>query len=188
MPGVNFEKSNFHQVVDDDAVMFMTDLVKGYEEIHVYVEHPVHEPLEIPVEDFEPLAAKLPGSEVEGVDAKALDVFVSDREYAEYGDEEYKPDFSQFGGHDNAKFSNVDHGEPHEVSTEQVSARRASKAPVVDDQVEEGSEGSEDERSDLEEEPEMQTMNIGDDNTDSWDNQTEDEVSTRTNGWWCHEF
>ena len=75
-------------------------LFRSYEEIHVYVEHPVHEPLEIPLEDFEPLAAKLPGSEVEGVDA--LDVFVSDREYAEYGVEEYRPVFSQFGGHDNA--------------------------------------------------------------------------------------
>ena len=94
-------------------------------------------------------------------------------EYAEYDDEEYIPDFSQFGGHDYVEFTNVDHGEPHEVDAEQVSARRAGKAPVVDDQVEEsseGCEGSEDERSDLEEEPEMQTMNIGDDSTDSWDN------------------
>ena len=66
-------------MVDDDAAMFMTDLVKGYEEIHVFVEHLVYEPLEILVEDFEPLVAKLPGSEVEGVDAKALEVFVSDR-------------------------------------------------------------------------------------------------------------
>ena len=120
MSGVNLEKSNFHQVVDDDDAMFMTDLVKGYEEIHVFVEHPVHEPLKIPVEDFEPLATRLPGSEVEGVDAKTLGVFVSDREYAEYGDEEYRPNFSQFGGHDNAEFTNVDHGEPHEVGAEQI--------------------------------------------------------------------
>ena len=39
-------------------------------------------------------------------------------------DEEYKPDFSQFGGH--AKTTNVDHGE-------QVWARRVGKAPIVDD-------------------------------------------------------
>ena len=107
---------------------------------------------------------------LEGVDAKALEVFISEREYAEYGDKEYRPNFSQFGAHDTAKFTNVDHGKPHEVDAEQVCARRAGKAPVVDDQVEESSEGSEDERSDLEEELEMQTMNIGDDNTDSWDN------------------
>ncbi|KAL0011416.1 hypothetical protein SO802_006524 [Lithocarpus litseifolius] len=127
MPGVNPERANFHQVVDDDAAMFMTDLVKGYGEIYVFVEHPVHEPLE-------PL------------DGKALEVFVGDQqnedvvycvssdselpsdhyyEYAEYendnenDDEEYRPDFSQFGGHDNVEFTNVDHGELHEVDVEQ---------------------------------------------------------------------
>ena len=46
-------------------------------------------------------------------------------EYAEYDDEEYRPDFSQFGGHNNAEITNVDHGEPHEVDVEQVYARRA---------------------------------------------------------------
>nr|POE60375.1 hypothetical protein CFP56_33299 [Quercus suber] len=147
MPGVNPEHANFHQVVDDDAAMFMTDLVKGYEEIHVFVEHPVHEPVEVP------------DSELEGVGVDA----------------EYRPDFSQFGGYDNAEF--VD-DEVEEVCAEQVCARRAGKAPVVDDQVEEsseGSEGSEDERSDLEEEPEIQPVNIGEDSTDSWDNQAEDD-------------
>ena len=126
MLGVNLEQANFHQVVDDDAVVFVTNLVKGYGEIHVFVEHPLHEPLELPVEDFEPLVARQPGSEPEGVDAKALEVFVSDSElqsdhyyeYAEYDNEEYKLDFSQFGGHDNAEFTNVDHGEPHEVDAE----------------------------------------------------------------------
>ncbi|XP_050260189.1 uncharacterized protein LOC126705325 isoform X1 [Quercus robur] len=177
MPGVDPERSNFHQVVDDDAAMFMTDLVKGYGEIHVFVEHPVHEPVELPVEDFDPLAAAVPGSEVEGV---GVEVFASDR-VLQNDNEEYRPDFSQFGGHDDAEFVN-----------EEVCARRAGKAPVVDDQVEEssegsdgaylgseGSEGSEDERSDLEEEaeaeaePEVQPMNIGEDSPDSWDNQAE---------------
>ena len=113
-------------MVDDDAAMFMTNLVKGYGEIHVFMEHPVHEALELPVEDFNPLAVRLPSSELEGVDAKALEVFVSDSvlqsdhyyEYAEYGDEKYRPDFSHFGGHDNVEFTNVDHGEPHEVDAE----------------------------------------------------------------------
>ena len=80
-------------------------------------------------------------------------------------DEEYRLDFSKFGGHDNAETTNVDHGE-------QDCARRASKAPVVDDQVEERSEA---EGSDLEEEPQMQPIDIGEDSTDSWDNQAEDD-------------
>ena len=110
-------------MVDDDVVVFMTNLVKKYREIHVFVEHLLHEPLELPMEDFEPLAARQLGNEPEGVDAKALEVFVSDNElqsdhyyeYAEYDNEEYRLDFSQFGGHNNAEFTNVDHGEPHEV-------------------------------------------------------------------------
>ena len=72
MLGVNLEQSNFHQVIDDDTAMFMTNLVKGYGEIYVFVEHPVHEPLELPVEDFNPLDARRPSSELEGVDAKAF--------------------------------------------------------------------------------------------------------------------
>ena len=59
-------------MVDDAAAMFMIDLVKGYGEIHVFVEHLVHEPLELPMEDFDPLDARLPSSELEGVNAKAF--------------------------------------------------------------------------------------------------------------------
>ena len=72
-------------------------------------------------------------------------------------DEEFKPNFSQFEGHDNAETTNVDHGE-------QVWASRVGKAPVVDDQVKERSEA---EGSDLEEEPQMQPIDISEDSTDS---------------------
>nr|POE50033.1 hypothetical protein CFP56_38475 [Quercus suber] len=200
----------------------MTNLVKGYGDIHVFVEHLVNELVELPVEDIEPLAVRPPGSEPEGVNA--LEVFggyqqnevvvycvsndselQSDHfykyveyeedndnedddgeyrpDYSQFGDhdnaetnnvdhgeahdtvdEEYKPNFSQFGGHDNAETTNVDHGKPHEVDAQQVWARRAGKASVVDDQVEESSEA---EGSDLEEEPQMQPMDIGEDSTDS---------------------
>ena len=40
MPGMEKERENFH-LVDDDDVMYMTELVKGHEEIHVYVEQPI---------------------------------------------------------------------------------------------------------------------------------------------------
>ena len=134
---MNQEQAHFHEVVDDDAVVFMTDLVKEYGDIHVFVEHPVNEL----VEDLEPLTVRPSGSEPEGVNA--LEVFGSDQqnedvvycvssdselqsdhfyEYVEYeedndnedDDREYIPDFSQFGGHDNAETNNVDHGEPHD--------------------------------------------------------------------------
>ena len=45
MPGMNHERANFHLVFNDDDAMYMTELVKGYEEIHVYVEHPIDDHL-----------------------------------------------------------------------------------------------------------------------------------------------
>ena len=44
MPG-DLERANFHLIVDDDNVMFMADLVIGHEEIHVFLEHPVDNPI-----------------------------------------------------------------------------------------------------------------------------------------------
>ena len=41
MPGIDQERENFHLVVDDHDAMYMIELVKGHEEIHVYVEHPI---------------------------------------------------------------------------------------------------------------------------------------------------
>ena len=45
MPDMNQERANFHLVVNDDDAMYKTELVKGYEEIHVYVAHPINDPL-----------------------------------------------------------------------------------------------------------------------------------------------
>ena len=50
-------------MVDDDAAMFMTNLVKGYGDIHVFVEHLVNELVKLLVEDFEPLVVRPPGSD-----------------------------------------------------------------------------------------------------------------------------
>ena len=199
MPSVNPEQAHFHEVVNDDAAVFMTNLVKGYGDLHVFVDHRVNEPVELPMEDLEPLAIRSPGSEPKWVNA--LEVFGGDQqiedvvyyvssdnelqsdhfyEYTEYeedndnedDDGEYRLDFSQFRGHDNAKTIEVDHGEPHQEDAEQVWDRKAGKALVVDDQVKESGEAK---GSDLKEEPQMQPMDIGEDNTNSWDNQAEDD-------------
>ena len=45
MLGGDLERANFHLIVDDDDAMFMTDLVIGHEEIHVFLEHPVDNPI-----------------------------------------------------------------------------------------------------------------------------------------------
>ena len=45
MPDSDLERANFHLIVDDDNAMFMTNLVIGHEEIHVFLEHPVDNPI-----------------------------------------------------------------------------------------------------------------------------------------------
>ena len=124
MLGVNLEQAHFHEVVDDDATMFMTDLMKVYGDIHVFVEDLMNEPVELPVEDLKPLAVRSLGSEPKGVNEDVVYCVSSDSElqsdhfyeYAEYeedndnenDDREYRADFSQFRGHDNAETNNVD--------------------------------------------------------------------------------
>ncbi|KAL0011047.1 hypothetical protein SO802_006155 [Lithocarpus litseifolius] len=78
--------AHFHEVVDDDAAVFITDLVKGYGDIHVFVEHLVNESVELPVEDLEPLAVRPPGSEPEG--ELQSDHFYEYAEYEEDNDNE----------------------------------------------------------------------------------------------------
>ena len=63
MLGMNQERANFNLVVDNYDVMFMTNLVKGHEEIHMFVEHPVDDPILVDEgedigEDVQPLAVE----------------------------------------------------------------------------------------------------------------------------------
>lgn len=77
MPSANLEHANFHQIVDDDAAMFMTNLVNGHEEIHVFVEHLVDDNIEATIEDIGPLNVKEPGAEHVGLEVdnvQALEV------------------------------------------------------------------------------------------------------------------
>ena len=45
MPGVDQELADFHLIVDDSDAMYLTELVKGHHDIHVYVKHPIHDPI-----------------------------------------------------------------------------------------------------------------------------------------------
>nr|POE61383.1 hypothetical protein CFP56_40988 [Quercus suber]POE61384.1 hypothetical protein CFP56_40989 [Quercus suber] len=63
MLGKDQERDNFHLIVDDHDAMFMTDLVRGHEEIHVFVEHLGDDPILVNEgedigEDVQPLAVK----------------------------------------------------------------------------------------------------------------------------------
>nr|POE89176.1 hypothetical protein CFP56_72571 [Quercus suber] len=45
MLGVDQELVDFHLIVDDSDAMYLTELVRGHQDIHVYVEHPIHDPI-----------------------------------------------------------------------------------------------------------------------------------------------
>ena len=51
IPGMDQERENFHFVVVDDDAICMTELVKGHEEIHVYVKHPIDDPILVDEEE-----------------------------------------------------------------------------------------------------------------------------------------
>ena len=63
-------------MVDDDAAVFMIDSMKGYGDIHVFVEHLVNEPIELPV----PLTVRPLGSEPKGVNEDVVYCVSSDSE------------------------------------------------------------------------------------------------------------
>ena len=42
---VDQELADFLLIVDDSDTMYLTELVRGHEDIHVYVEHPIHDPI-----------------------------------------------------------------------------------------------------------------------------------------------
>ena len=45
MLGVDQELANFHLIVDDSDAMYLTELVRGHHDIHMYAEHPIHDPI-----------------------------------------------------------------------------------------------------------------------------------------------
>ena len=45
MLGVDQELADFHLIVNDSDAMYLTELVRGHKDIHVYVEHPIYDPI-----------------------------------------------------------------------------------------------------------------------------------------------
>ena len=45
MPRVDQELADFHLIVDDSDAIYLTELVRAHQDIHVYVEHPIHDPI-----------------------------------------------------------------------------------------------------------------------------------------------
>ena len=108
MPGSDLERANFHLVVDDDDAMFMTDLVIGHEKIHVFLEHPVDNPILVDE------------GELVGADVQPLAM-------------EQNPLGCGSNDEDNNNY-NEDNNEDHiEVDAEQAYSRRESNTPMVEE-------------------------------------------------------
>ena len=63
MPGVDQKSVDFHLIVDDSDAMYLTELMKGHQDIHVYVKHLIHDPILVDEgqdagEGVQPLALK----------------------------------------------------------------------------------------------------------------------------------
>ena len=118
MPGGDLERANFHLRVDDDDVIFMTDLVISHEEIQVFLEHPVDNP--ILVDEGEHV----------GADVQPL---VVEQNLLGCGSNDEGSDNSNYGSEDYYN-NNEDNNEDYiEVDAEQVYFRRESNTPMTEE-------------------------------------------------------
>ena len=121
MPEVDQELANFHLIVDDSDAMYMTELVKGHEDIHVYVEHPIHDPILVDE-----------GQDVgEGVQPLALEqdfIGYYDNDDSSYSDGMYAND-QTFNNEDEFE---VNANVPTEVAASQVGSRRVGKESIIE--------------------------------------------------------
>ena len=114
MPGNNLERVIFHLIVDEDDDMFMTNLVIGHEKIHVFLEHPVDNPILV--------------DEGEHVEADVQSLAVEQNPLG-YGSNDEGSDNSSSGNEDYNN-NNEDH---IEVDAEQAYSRRESNTPMVEE-------------------------------------------------------
>ncbi|KAL0013658.1 hypothetical protein SO802_000727 [Lithocarpus litseifolius] len=136
MPGVDQELADFHLIVDDSDAMYLTELVRGHQDIHVYVEHPIHDPILVD----------------EGQDAggEGVQPFALEQDYTGYYDNDDGSEHDDHDGDDfysfydsddmyanDQTFNNEDELEinaevPTEVAASQVGSRRGGKEPIIE--------------------------------------------------------
>ena len=132
MPGVDQKLVDFHLIVDDSDVMYLTELVRSHQDIHVYVEHPIHDPILVD----------------EGYDAgEGVQPLALEQDFTGYYDnddssEHDGDDFYNFYDSDDMytndqTFNNEDELEvnadvPTEMVAFQVDSRRVGKEPIIE--------------------------------------------------------
>ncbi|KAK9984522.1 hypothetical protein SO802_034047 [Lithocarpus litseifolius] len=165
MPGVDQELANFHLIVDDSDAMYLKELVRGHHDIHVYVKHPIHDPI---------LVDEGQDAGGEGVQPLALDFYDSDGMYA-----------------NDQTFNNEDELEvnadvPTKLPASQVGSRRVDKEPIIEHppevfHISDSSDnvGSYGEGSSLEDDVELNhgVRDFVEDSSDSWDGKDDANVN-----------
>ena len=125
MLDMNQERENFHLVVDDHDAMFMKTLVKGHEEIHVYVEHLVDDLILVDEgedigEDVQPLA----------MEQYLIGYYNGDgSEHDDHDNHDESEFYSCYDSDDMYANYDIDNNEdePIEVDVEQVYSRRVGE-------------------------------------------------------------
>nr|POE57348.1 hypothetical protein CFP56_23346 [Quercus suber] len=170
MPGNDLERANFHLIVDDDDAVFMTYLVIGHEEIHVFLEHLVDN--HILVDEGEHVRA----------DVQPLAVEQNLLGYGSNGDgSNDKGSDNSTNGSEDYNNNNEDH---IEVDAKQAYSRRESNTPMVEEHPSEDKDlvdssdsgGGDGEGSGLEDEDVVNPnkREFVEDSSDSWDGSDED--------------
>ena len=185
MPGVDQELADFHLIVDDSDAMYLTKLVRGHEDIHVYVEYPIHDPILVDEgqdagEGVQPLALEQDftgyydnddGSEDDGDD-----FYDSDSDDMYFNDQTFK----------NEDEFEVNVGVPTKVAAAQAGSRRVGKEPitehppeVIDISDSSDSVGSDGGGSGLEDDVELNhdVRDFVKDSSDNWDGKDDAEVN-----------
>ena len=191
MLGNDLERANFHLIVNDDDVMFMTDLVIGHEEIRVFLEHPVDNPILVDEgehigADVQPLAVEQNplgyGSNDEGSDNSSS----SNEDYNNNNEDHIEVDAEQTYSRRESNtptVEEIDDDDVVEVDAAKMYSRRAGKEPVIQYPSEDkdvvdssDSEGGDGEGNGLEDEDVVNPdeREFVEDSSDSWDGSNKD--------------
>ena len=132
--GKDQERAKFHLIVHDYDAMFMTDLVMGHEEIHVFVKHPVDDP--ILVDEGEDIREDVQPWAVEQNLLGYYDDDGSDDDGSEDANNDEDGFYSFYGSNDmyiSDEDHNNDNKDPIELDVEQAYSRREGKTPIIEE-------------------------------------------------------
>ncbi|KAK9986881.1 hypothetical protein SO802_031832 [Lithocarpus litseifolius] len=159
MPGVDQELADFHLIVDDSDAMYLTELVRGHQDIHVYVEHPIHDLILVD----------------EGQDAggEGVQPFALEQDYTGYYDND---DGSEHDDHDEDDFYSFYDSDGMRGGKELIIEHPPEIFHISDSSDSVGSDGG---GSGLEDDVELNhgVRDFVEDSSDSWDGKDDADVN-----------